>query len=200
MKRRLMMTAGILAILPALAYAEAPVVSTPGATGQVAPSAAAAAKSGSGIASAAQVDTPTYAKKAAMGDMFEIESSKLALEKSKSADVKNFATMMVSGHTKTTEELKSNIKAENIDVTLPTKLDAEHAAKLTTLEGLSGAEFDKAYMDAQIEGHRTALKLHQGYVASGDNPALKTWAGKTAETVQMHLTKAEDIGKKVEES
>lgn len=187
-----------LAFAPATAFAEAPVVSVPAATpGQMAPAGGAQAGVNS---SAAAVATPAYVEQAAMSDLFEIESSKLALEKSKNAGVKSFAKMMVSAHTKTTAELTAAVKAENINVPSPTKLDAAHADKLAGLKQLSGAQFDKAYMDAQVEGHQAALKLHRDYAASGDNAKLKTWAGKTAEAVQMHLTKAESLDKTVGES
>jgi putative membrane protein len=132
-----------------------------------------------------------------MGDMFEIESSKLALEKTTNTEVKSFANMMISAHTKTTDELTAAVKAEKLDVAIPAKLDAEHEAKLTKLKDLSGAEFDKAYMDAQVEGHQAALKVHQAYAASGDNAKLKVWAGKTAGAVQKHLAEAEKLDKTV---
>jgi putative membrane protein len=198
MKRHLLMTVAVLALAPTLALAEAPVVAAPGTSGQMAPAATAGNTTAKGAASdstAVQLATPAYVEKAAAGDMFEIESSKLALQKSKNADVKAFAKMMVSAHTKTTRELTAAVKAEKIDVAIPAKLDDEHEAKLAKLKDLSGAEFDKAYLDAQVEGHQAALEVQQGYAASGDNAKLKLWAGKTAKAVQMHLTKAESLDK-----
>ncbi|MCE9650363.1 MAG: DUF4142 domain-containing protein [Parvibaculum sp.] len=200
MKRHLLMTVAAASLLaPAMAFAEAPVVSPGGAAGSaMAPATSGAAIAKTGAASTMKVDTKSYVEKAAMGDMFEIESSKLALEKSKSADVKSFAQMMVTAHTKTTKELTAAVKAEKIDVAIPAKLDAEHTAKLEKLKTLSGDEFDKAYLDDQVEGHQMALKVHQAYAASGDNETLKDWAGKTADVVQTHLTKAEALDKKAE--
>jgi len=43
-------------------------------------------------------NTDTFLKQAAVGNQFEIDSSKLALSKSNSADVKAFATQMVNDH------------------------------------------------------------------------------------------------------
>src|SRR6185503_15192068 len=51
--------------------------------------------------------TKRYAEGAASADMFEVESSKIALDRSKSPEIKKFAQEMVSAHTGTSDELKT---------------------------------------------------------------------------------------------
>src|SRR5215204_6234316 len=58
--------------------------------------------------------------KAAQGGMAEVELAKLALQKSTNADVKKFAQMMVTDHTKANDELKALAAKKN--VTLPTDI------------------------------------------------------------------------------
>lgn len=128
-----------------------------------------------------------YAATAAMSDMFEIESSKLALEKSASPEVKKFAQMMIDGHTKTTAELKATLATAGVTMTPPPALDERRQAMLEELRGKSTAEFDTAYLDQQTAAHGEALSLHQGYANGGDNAAAKAFAAKTAPVVQMHL-------------
>ncbi|MDW6023589.1 DUF4142 domain-containing protein [Mesorhizobium sp. BAC0120] len=67
----------------------------------------------------------SFVNKAAIGGMFEVQSSELALKKSKDADVRQFAEMMVTDHTKANNTLKSVAKQEHLK--LPTELDHEHA-------------------------------------------------------------------------
>jgi putative membrane protein len=128
-----------------------------------------------------------YVTKAAIGDIFEIQSSKLALRKSREAKVKSFAARMVKDHTAGSAKLKSIIKAEELPLVPPTRLDDAHQQKIERLSAASDGDFDKIYMDMQMEGHQEALAVHQGYAENGLEPKLKAFAKKTSALVQMHL-------------
>ncbi|HYE45858.1 MAG TPA: DUF4142 domain-containing protein [Caulobacter sp.] len=141
-------------------------------------------------APANQAAAPDFVAKAAASDMFEIESSKLALSRSRNAEVKAFAQMMIDMHTRTTADLKAAIAESGQPLVPPTALPDDLQAKLDNLGKAADADFDKAYMDAQLEGHQSALDLMTRYAADGDVPALKTAAGKTAPVVQDHLDRA----------
>ena len=54
-------------------------------------------------------------KKAAISNLFEIQSNQLALQKSQNEQVKKFAQMMVDDHTKAGEQLKSTLSTAKID-------------------------------------------------------------------------------------
>jgi len=144
-------------------------------------------------------DTSTatgYATAAALGDMFEIESSKLALQKTNSPEIKQFAQMMIDAHGKTTAELKATLATAGLTVTPPAALDARQKAMLEELGGKPPLEFDTAYLDQQTVAHSEALSLHQRYAQGGDNVAVKAFAAKTAPIVQAHL----DMAKKLDKS
>jgi putative membrane protein len=126
-----------------------------------------------------------FATKAAIGGMAEVALGKLAQQKSTTMQIQNFGAMMVTDHGKANDELKGIAKAKNI--TLPDSLDAEHQQKLNDLSALVGKDFDKAYVDAMIGGHKKVLMLMQGEAANGKDPDIKAFAAKTAPTVQMHL-------------
>ena len=135
-----------------------------------------------------------YATTVAQADMYEIEASKLALEKSNSPEIKKFAQLMIDGHTQTTAELRSALASAGLAVT--PALDARHQAMLEVLRGKAAMDFDTAYLDQQTVVHGEALSLHKRYADSGDNPAVKAFAAKTAPIVQAHLDRA----KKLDES
>jgi putative membrane protein len=59
--------------------------------------------------------TNDFVQEAAISDMFEIESSKMASAKL-AAPEKEFADKMVADHTKTTAELTAEAKADNIPI------------------------------------------------------------------------------------
>lgn len=127
-----------------------------------------------------------FATQAAVGGMAEVELGKLALQKSSNAQVKEFATMMVNDHGKANTELMEIAAAKNI--TLPSTVDDDHKKKMDDLSKKSGSDFDKAYVDAMVDGHKSTLKLMEDESKDGADAELKAFATKTAPVVQTHLT------------
>jgi putative membrane protein len=148
-------------------------------------------------ASAETVSTKEFVSKATVSDMFEVQSGKLAADKAKNEDVKDFGQKMVDDHSKTTEDLMQLIKDENIDVKVPTALDEKDQAKLDKLKNASGAKFDRIYVPMQVKAHDRAVNLFEDYSKSGDNKALKTWASDTLPTLKEHLADARDLDKQL---
>jgi len=133
----------------------------------------------------------TFAAKAAVGGMAEVALGKMAAAKSTDSKIKDFGNMMVMDHGKANAELMSIAKSKNI--MLPAGLDAEHQAKSDSLSKLSGKDFDVAYVNAMIEGHKKTLALMQSEAANGKDADLKAFATKTAPVVQAHLVKIQQI-------
>ncbi len=133
--------------------------------------------------------------KAAEGGMAEVELSKLAATKATNPDVKKFAQKMVTDHTKANGELKT--LAGKFNVTLPAELSSTHKSALEKLKGLSGAEFDKAYVDAMVGDHNDAVNLFQSEAEGGATEELKAWAAKTLPTLKEHQTMIKDIQSKM---
>jgi putative membrane protein len=136
--------------------------------------------------------TADFVKEAAIADMFEVESSKLATQKAE-GPAKNFATQMVEDHTKTSQELKSD--AEKANISLPNALDSSTQKKLDSLQHLDGQEFTKQYVKDQVSAHKDAVSLFERYGKNGDNNTLKAWATETLPTLQHHLDMAQNLEK-----
>jgi len=126
-----------------------------------------------------------FTTQAAVGGMAEVELGKMALEKSSNPQVKEFATMMVKDHSMANTELMAIAKQKNI--TLPSTVDDEHKKKMDDLSKKSGADFDKAYVDAMVSGHKSTLKLMEDELRDAKDADLKAFATKTAPIVQSHL-------------
>lgn len=128
-----------------------------------------------------------FADTAAASDAYEIESSKLAQDKAESAEVKEFAAMMVKDHTNSTAMLKDAAAKADPAITPNPAMNAEQTANLEALRATSGAAFDTLYKQQQVAAHQKALAALQGYAENGDVPSLKTFAGDTAKVVEGHL-------------
>ena len=136
-----------------------------------------------------------FVTQAAISDLFEIQSSQLAAERSDEA-TKAYAKKMIADHEKVSGELKDVIKSGQIKLDVPTALDSTHQGKLDKLKGLQGADFTKQYHDDQVTAHKTATDLYQRYGDGGDNAALKAFAVKTKPHLDEHLKMAQDLDKK----
>jgi putative membrane protein len=134
-----------------------------------------------------------FVNKVAISDMFEIQSSRLALAKQPDKDTKPFAEKMIRDHQKTSNELKALVKGGKVKAELPTSLDSEHQKMLDELKAKSGKEFDSNYDQIQVKAHEDAVALFDAYAQGGDNPELKRWAAKTLPHLKEHLTMAEKL-------
>jgi putative membrane protein len=137
--------------------------------------------------------TPDFVKAAAQTDAFEIQEGSLAAKQGSTARVRDFGSMMVTDHTKTTAGLKAALHTARLPPPAPPQLSDDQKANLATLQGLHGTAFDKAYIAEQISAHQTALGVMTAYAASGDNAELRKAAGETVPVVKHHLEVAQQI-------
>lgn len=131
---------------------------------------------------------------AAQGGLAEVEMSKLAAAKATNAEVKKFAQMMVSDHTKASSELKT--LAEKKKVVLPTDLKSGDKSTLEDLKKLSGPEFDKEYVKAMVEAHETDVDLFEDNTDNSDAD-IKAFTTKTLPTLKKHLEMIKNIQSKM---
>ncbi|MFC0205814.1 DUF4142 domain-containing protein [Novosphingobium soli] len=188
MKHALLFAASLAALgLTACGKEPEPAASTPAATLDATDDAAALP------APATASEGQTFANTAAASDAFEIESSRLAASKASSAEVKRFAEEMIKAHTDSTAKLKSAAAQATPPITPDPKLTPMQQQTLTDLGGKSGAEFDKAYVAAQVNAHQMTLDALKAYSADGDVPSLKAFATELVPIVTAHLNMAKGM-------
>lgn len=127
-----------------------------------------------------------FAQMAAMSDMFEIQSSNIALKKVKSGQVHDFAQMMIADHTKSTAALKQAVSTSGKSLAMPASLDSTRQSQIAVLQRLDGPDFEREYLSQQTAAHRQALELLKSYAASGDTAELRQFAQGTIPAVQKH--------------
>lgn len=137
------------------------------------------------------VTAATFAALAANTDLFEIEAGKLAIRKGQSAATREFGEMMVADHTASTQELKTAVEKSSLSVVLPIRLDARHQGQLDRLEQADAKDFDRQYMNLQLDGHRGALKMHQEYQMVADNGELLEFSQKVLPVIEGHVERLE---------
>jgi putative membrane protein len=122
--------------------------------------------------------TEDFVLEAASSDLFEIQFSTLAIERS-DEKTKAFAQMMLADHQKTSDELKAMVASGKVKATIPSSMSSAHQGMLDDLKKLQGDDFTKQYHSDQEEVYEDAVDLFKRYGDEGENAELRAWAGKT---------------------
>jgi putative membrane protein len=130
-----------------------------------------------------------FVTRASNSNLFAIEESRLALDRSGDSHVKTFARRLVEDHESAEAELKA--ASEGSGAAVPTTLDEEHQARLTALRARSGTDFDKAYVADQDENHSNALTLYGDYMLWGEYEKLHALAIKMIPITEAQLKDAQ---------
>jgi putative membrane protein len=134
---------------------------------------------------------PDFMKEAAMGGMAEVELGKLASTKATNAEVKKFAQMMVTDHSKANTELKTLAARKGVE--LPTDLDSSHRSAMESLRGKTGAEFDKDYVASMVDDHEATVASFENKAKNAADPDVKAFAEKSLPTLRKHLDEIKAI-------
>jgi putative membrane protein len=143
---------------------------------------------------AGQLDEATFVKMVSSSNKFEIDSSKLAVDKAASAEVQAFAEQMIADHTKAGEEFVATLEKKGQEPPAA-ELTPKHGEQLKQLEGAGDQDFDATYVSLQEAAHVEAVDLFRTYSEKPDDPALGEFAKKTLPTLEMHLEHVKKLAK-----
>jgi putative membrane protein len=138
---------------------------------------------------------PQIAAIVVAANQVDVDAGNLAVKKTKNEEVKKFAQQMVTDHTavnKAAGDLcaKLNVTPEESDASKG--LVAGGADNRAKLEKLDGAEFDKAYVDAEVAYHKAVIEvIDTKLVPSASNAELKNTLISVKPTIEEHLKHAE---------
>ena len=148
---------------------------------------------GTGGAGADVKNDDEFVHDVALKNLAEIELSRMALEKATSPDIKSFAQKMIDEHGAAGSKLKS--AASGVAIDWPAQLDDKHRNVADELAEKHGADFDREYAKAMIQGHQDlAAKLESRL----DVQSLADWktaaAGRTqSNTLPDPKTQMRDV-------
>jgi len=140
---------------------------------------------------------PQIAHIAYTAGQLDIEAAKQAIGKSKNKDVRAFAEDMVRDHTalnKQALDLVKKLKVTPQDNDTSKALTKQAADKRAELAKLSGAAFDKAYIDNEVAYHKTVNgALENTLIPSASNAELKSLLQTGLKIFQGHEQHAEHV-------
>ena len=130
-------------------------------------------------------------------DAIDSAAGALAVQKGSSKDVKDFGKTMVNDHGSVNKQAvdlatKLGVTPEDNDVSRQLKSGAD--ANTAKLQGLSGKEFDKAYIDNEVAYHQAVADALTGKLIPGaQNAELKALLEKSLPAFAAHLARAKEI-------
>lgn len=136
-----------------------------------------------------------FLAKASQGGMDEIKLSELAESKATNPQVKAFAHKMVVEHKALDMRMKPFAQAWGL--TPPSGLDPDHQAEYDKLSGLSGADFDKEYMNVMEKDHHGALDLFNEEAKTTTDAKFKVAVLHGQSMVAAHTHMADSLGAKL---
>jgi putative membrane protein len=139
--------------------------------------------------------TSDFMVKVADVGMTEVKLGGIAQDKATSKRVKDFGAMMTKDHSKAGDELKDLARQKN--VTLPSTIGEDHQKKIDDLNKKTGKDFDRAYIDAMVDGHQSAVSDFEKASNNTKDPDVKAWVDKILPVLKMHLDSAKAIKKAI---
>lgn len=135
-----------------------------------------------------------FVSHAIQGDDAEVQLGQLAQQKGQTADVKEFGQKMTADHTQINEKLMKPV-AKQLGVSVPKGPSKKEKKEIAKLQGMSGQEFETAYIQMMVKDHQQDLKDYKDEAESAQNPMLKQAAQEAETVVQKHLQLIEQIAK-----
>lgn len=133
----------------------------------------------------------SFVANAASGGLAEVESARLALERSSSPEIQSFARTLLKDHAQNNERLRA--AASNSGISMPSSMTTQDSAEVNRLASLQGRDFDREFARQMVEDHQETVRLFERQVQQGSSPELKTYARNSLPALQQHLTHAQSL-------
>jgi putative membrane protein len=164
-----------------------PTKGAPAQTGAPAPTGSPAQ---TGSASEARNDS-AFIREALAGNLLEVNLGDLARQQASDSSVKQFGLRMVTDHSSMQNQWSS--LASRNGLTIQPRLDAAQQAQVTRLRQLSGAAFDRAYMNTMVQDHQQDVSTFERQSTSADSPEVRQLASSGLSIIRGHLDMARQI-------
>ena len=153
------------------------------------------APAGADTGGSAEATPPAILSQMNVANTMEIQLSRMASKQATTPAVKRIATQLVTDHSKNRQEVTALAKKLNVSLTPASGGNvsaSDSAAMPAELQGASGAEFDRAFVQHQIQLHQNNIQKIQGQLLPAvQEPQLKAYLQKTLKAMQGHLATLE---------
>lgn len=132
-----------------------------------------------------------FIQKAARGNLEEIQTAHIALQRAQDPQVRAFANTLIQDHMQANNQLQQIANAKGVEFPNSITTGEEHANQ--RLQNKSGADFDRAVVDHWVKDHKKDIKEYDSEAKHAKDPQLKQYAISTLPTLQDHLSRAQSL-------
>jgi len=136
-----------------------------------------------------------FMMKASQGNMAEIEMARAAMAKTDNTDVKDFANMIQTDHSRNLKDVVVLMKDSG--ASQPTSLPAAMRQDIDRMNTLTGPEFDREFVNMMVADHQKAVELFRDQETTVTNTDVKDYVEGTLPELEMHLDKAQQLQSKL---
>jgi putative membrane protein len=151
---------------------------------------------------AAELSDPEIAHIVVTANQIDIDAGKLAKAHTKNKEVREFAQRMITDHTgvnKQAGDLAKKLGVTPKDNDTSKSLMDGAKDNMKHLKALKGSEFDKAYVDHEVDYHKAVLDtIDDALIPNAKNAELKALIVKVRPAIAAHLDHAKKIQKEME--
>jgi putative membrane protein len=132
-----------------------------------------------------------FMKVLANANQQEVETAKIALQRSHNQQVRQFAQQEIDDHTQSQDQLRQVAQSKGAE--LPKVLGNMEQGMVNNLSATNDSNFDKAYIDGEVTSHQDAVNNANAEAMNGSDVDVKAYAQKILPTLQQHLLKAKQL-------
>ena len=145
---------------------------------------------------AAKLDDPTIVAIFDAANSWDIQTGELAAKKGTTKAVKDFGAMLVRDHTNVRQQGRDLAAKLKVTPTPPKDfvLAKTHADAMKKLQGLSGKEFDKAFLQNEVDYHQAVIDaITTTLLPALQNAEVKDLVTKVAPAFAAHRDAAKNL-------
>lgn len=152
---------------------------------------------GAAAASLSQGDRH-FLQEAGQDNLGEIQLGRLAAKRSDNAGVKRLGERLMHDHAQANRKLMTVVNQHGLS--LPESQPQSTKDLEQELSGLSGAAFDRAFVDSIVRLHRHDVQTFHEQARHADNAEVRAFAQEVAPTLESHLREAERLQRQLQQS
>jgi putative membrane protein len=132
-----------------------------------------------------------FLQEAAEGGMAEVQMGKLAQQKGQSAEVKQLGQKIQQDHEQANQQLMQIAQQKGVE--LQKEVSKKDQRMIDHMSGMSGAEFDRMYVEHMVKDHQKDIKAFEKEANKGEDTEVKEFAQQTLPKLREHLQSAESL-------
>jgi putative membrane protein len=139
-----------------------------------------------------------FVAQANLGAPFQIASGRIAEVKATTANIRDYAHLMVVSHIPVVDALNAILRRERVTAPPNTLLQGAYDAMIASLKADRAATFDRDYAEGQVDYQKGNAALFRYEIQNGADPDLKEFAQRTLPKIEDHLQRALKLAKNAE--